>query len=515
MKKILSLILCTLLLLTNVSVFAENVDDFWLYGGDYPSDDGRKIEFGDQVIFDNPTSNSESVEFLFDGKNWDKDKTISLNLVLTPSNNKYKTIISAFELERGATTWRNGVREKVEYNARTKVTDICNNEATPLYYSIEIKWEDEVVFVSEDKLIIPGKSEVKDSEPQEEFRYQWSASGINVAVDNKNILFPDQKPLLETNTSRTYVPVRFLAENLGAKVDWNNDYQVVEILNEYIEGKDTKQKHYLKIGENKFITVRYKDNTFSSVDNVYVFELPQNVAPTLVNDRTMLPFRYVAELLGAQVYYDDVTNTAHCVKRDMSRYDGKAQVISTILGDYFVEEQKIYRRQQNGKDVKNDIVFNGSIGDIGVWACFDKLEHPEWRAKDAMGTEFIHTFSNSTIVGEGAWKPFYQKYFGGQIKITGTIENAIVLDDPIYNYGKKSGLEKEKLQSEIVKWGIVKNDSTIDYHLLDEIAYRELSREIISAWHISTGHRGALLNSSLKQIGIAMVEGYVYYHADF
>ena len=71
------------------------------------------------------------------------------------------------------------------------------------------------------------------------------------------------------------------------------------------------------------------------------------------------------------------------------------------------------------------------------------------------------------------------------------------------------------MQSEIAKWGIVKNDSMIDYHLLDEIAYRELSREIISAWHISTGHRGALLNSSLKQIGIAMVEGYVYYHADF
>lgn len=72
---------------------AENVDDFWLYGGDYPSDDGRKIEFGDQVIFDNPTSNIGSVEFLFDGKNWDKDKTMSLDLVLTPSNNKYKTII--------------------------------------------------------------------------------------------------------------------------------------------------------------------------------------------------------------------------------------------------------------------------------------------------------------------------------------------------------------------------------------------------------------------------------------
>ena len=206
-----------------------------MYGGDYPSDDGRKIEFGDQVIFDNPTSNSGSVEFLFDGKNWDKDKTMSLNLVLTPSNNKYKTIISAFELERGATTWRNGVREKVEYNARTKVTNICNNEATPLYYSIEIKWNDEVVFVSEDKLIIPGKSEAKDSEPQEEFSYQWNASGINVAVNKENIIFPDQKPLLETNTSRTYVPVRFLAENLGAKVDWNNDYQVVEILNEYIE----------------------------------------------------------------------------------------------------------------------------------------------------------------------------------------------------------------------------------------------------------------------------------------
>ena len=67
----------------------------------------------------------------------------------------------------------------------------------------------------------------------------WSSSDIKLSVNGEKINFPDQKPVLDEDTYRTYVPVRFLAENLGAEVYWNQDYGVVEIINKYIEGKDT------------------------------------------------------------------------------------------------------------------------------------------------------------------------------------------------------------------------------------------------------------------------------------
>ncbi|MBQ6998461.1 MAG: hypothetical protein IJN62_01565, partial [Clostridia bacterium] len=64
----------------------------------------------------------------------------------------------------------------------------------------------------------------------------WSSTDIKVAVNKESIVFPDQKPILDSDTNRTYVPVRFLAENLGAEVDWDNEHQVVIIKNKYIEG---------------------------------------------------------------------------------------------------------------------------------------------------------------------------------------------------------------------------------------------------------------------------------------
>lgn len=141
-------------------------------------------------------------------------------------------------------------------------------------------------------------------------------SDIKLAVDGNLIDFSDQKPILIND--RTYVPVRFLAEALGAEVNWDDARKVISIKNYGIEGKDTGATHYLKLGENKFVTVQWK--TYNPDDWFYStsFYFPKDVYPVIVNNRTMLPFRYVAELLGSQVYYDPLTNTAHCVKRDFS-----------------------------------------------------------------------------------------------------------------------------------------------------------------------------------------------------
>jgi len=215
------------------------------------------------------------------------------------------------------------------------------------------------------------------------YAYEWQESGINLKVNGEKINFADQKPLLDIETSRTYVPIRFLAENLGAEVEWDSEHQVVKIVNKYIEGEDTKLVHYLKIGTNKFVTARYENSNNDVADKVNVYMLPEGINPLIMNGRTMLPFRYVAELLGAQVYYDDSDSTAYCIKRDMKKlneqvkYKNRVQmgspVLNTLVSQYWVEELNKYRETKGVKPLVYDSVYS----DMMTWACFHQMEHPE------------------------------------------------------------------------------------------------------------------------------------------
>lgn len=99
---------------------------------------------------------------------------------------------------------------------------------------------------------------------------------ITVKVDNEKISFPDQKPVIKND--RTLVPVRFVAEALGYKVDWNEaDNSAV------IDGG--------KI-------VMYIDTNKAKIDGK---DITLDVASTLINDRTMVPLRIIAETLDCSV----------------------------------------------------------------------------------------------------------------------------------------------------------------------------------------------------------------------
>lgn len=109
---------------------------------------------------------------------------------------------------------------------------------------------------------------------------------VDVSVYGKQIDFPDQKPFIDTSVNRTYVPVRFVSEALGAQVDWNNDAQTVSI-------QKPDLSVLLKIDSDQATTV------VGSVYNTITLDAPA----TLVNDRTMVPLRFVSETLGAKVIW--------------------------------------------------------------------------------------------------------------------------------------------------------------------------------------------------------------------
>lgn len=94
--------------------------------------------------------------------------------------------------------------------------------------------------------------------------------------------------------NRTFVPVRFVAERLGADVDWENDTQTAVI---------TKGGHTIrmKVGELTY--------TLDGVEKK--LDVPAEFTPSVNNEfRTMVPVRFVTEALGYQVEWDQARNLA-------------------------------------------------------------------------------------------------------------------------------------------------------------------------------------------------------------
>lgn len=89
--------------------------------------------------------------------------------------------------------------------------------------------------------------------------------------------------------SRSFVPVRYLAENmLGATVVWNEADQEVVLT---------------KGGVEVVLTIGSKTYTVNGAEKT------ADVAPEIVDSRTFLPARYVAEAFGATVSWNEGTQT--------------------------------------------------------------------------------------------------------------------------------------------------------------------------------------------------------------
>lgn len=107
-----------------------------------------------------------------------------------------------------------------------------------------------------------------------------------VFVNGSRVFFPDQQPFLKD--SRTLVPARGVFEAFGASVSWDDATETVTV-----SRGDTLVT--LTIGQS-FITVNGVKKA-------------QDVPAQLINDRTMIPVRAVAEAFGCNVGWDDATYT--------------------------------------------------------------------------------------------------------------------------------------------------------------------------------------------------------------
>ena len=110
-------------------------------------------------------------------------------------------------------------------------------------------------------------------------------SGIKVLLDGKELTFDVPPQLIN---SRTMVPMRKIFEAMGATVEWNGETQTV-----------TATKDDITV-------IMQIDNTVIKVNGE---SISLDVPPQLVDSRTLVPARAVAESLKAKVDWNGETST--------------------------------------------------------------------------------------------------------------------------------------------------------------------------------------------------------------
>jgi hypothetical protein len=126
----------------------------------------------------------------------------------------------------------------------------------------------------------------------------YAAKPITLKVDGV-VVKTDSPPVVEGG--RTLVPVRALVEALGYTLSWDSTVQQVNIYEQFSQ-------------ELRISMWSGSKRALVSTGIYYVeTEVTLDVPAKVINGRTMVPARFIAETLGCTVSWDDATKTVSIV----------------------------------------------------------------------------------------------------------------------------------------------------------------------------------------------------------
>ncbi len=183
----------------------------------------------------------------------------------------------------------------------------------------------------------------------------------------------DTKPVV--TDGRTLVPIRAIIEAFSGSVGWDESTQSVLLSME----DDTIK---LVIDSN----IAYLNDSEETLD----------VAPTIINGRTMLPIRFIAEGFNLGVAWDSTTQTVSIIQNsfDESEYNSLMSIVPTYSGQAYAE---INNNQPFFKDyeiIKGSFEYYSELDELGRCdVCFASV------ATDLMPTEERESISSVTPTG--------------------------------------------------------------------------------------------------------------------
>lgn len=182
-------------------------------------------------------------------------------------------------------------------------------------------------------------------------KIQVSMNGTNVSVTQVPIIMDGQAVDTQIPSfiyvDRTLVPIRFVAENYGATVDW-----------------DQKTKTATVTHENKEMKLTI-DSSIAMIDNEKVV-LDKNSTPRLVtfankDARTMVPLSFVSQILGYEVGWDEINKVPYInSKKDVAAIPDEDTTTSTTPvkdGEIGVIDSIYFSK---GSTDKNKLIINGN-----------------------------------------------------------------------------------------------------------------------------------------------------------
>lgn len=140
------------------------------------------------------------------------------------------------------------------------------------------------------------------------FSISFGSSNVNINVNGSTLAVPQVAVMMDGRSlasevpsfvmgDRTLVPIRFVAESFGAKVDWNNDTRTASVTHQGSRLDLTIDSDVVLVNGN---AVKIDQNS-----------IPKLVTFTSLNDsRTMVPVRFVSEMMGYDVGWDASSYTA-------------------------------------------------------------------------------------------------------------------------------------------------------------------------------------------------------------
>jgi len=223
----------------------------------------------------------------------------------------------------------------------------------------------------------------------------------NLNIDGKTVPIDASGSVAYIENGRTMMPVRGIAEAIGAEVSFDDRTRTVTVENEETTIAMTIGDHNMEVNGQRVMLLS---------------------APEIKEDRTMLPVRDVAEALGCEVSWDQDTKTAVFTRA----YQTKRVVVHSAVADtvdsvaHFSEDGKTVIQFDSIEKAKKCVEVNKSNGlvaepdyirvsqamswgadDIGAQSYYSQVDYASGAATVAVidtGIDLSHSYFSGRLV---------------------------------------------------------------------------------------------------------------------
>ncbi|MBQ7241861.1 MAG: hypothetical protein IJS35_03645 [Firmicutes bacterium] len=295
-----------------------------------------------------------------------------------------------------------------------------------------------------------------------------AADKITVKVDGKEVAF-DQEPIIVED--RVMVPIRFVAEAMGWDVGYDQTYFVDEAGNPHREAYAYMNKNVEKyVDEVTKFDILYSTTIFidSGMIESYcgafgteysIKNAPLNVKPVIVNDRTLIGVRDIAEGVYADVEWIGDTRTVNITTNHPTLFP---RYMDVKYLEYVPQEPENGETAELSQEAEQVLfLVNRERLEAGLQPMYhDKALQS---AADVRAGEIVELFEHQRPDGRG-------------------IETAIQEADKVYGDAGRT------IVGENIAEGMLNPDT------------------VMEAWMNSPGHKANILKKEFKKIGIGVYE---------